>query len=197
MGHDRERIDFSVVIPTFRRNRELAEAIASVQRQQGVTLEILVVDDCSTGGARTVVEALNDPRVTYLQNPTPTGGVPSVVRNLAWPGASGSFVHFLDDDDLVPDGHYAASRRRLPIIRKSVSCLVGSNHLVPARKRNYSTNGNSSRGRRGARCCASGLAVNVRSPVRCCSICRCWSAARRWCGANASPASAASIPIFA
>jgi hypothetical protein len=45
--------------------------------------------------------------VTYLQNPTPTGGVPSVVRNLAWPGARGSFVHFLDDDDLVPDGHYA------------------------------------------------------------------------------------------
>jgi glycosyltransferase involved in cell wall biosynthesis len=108
MRHDFEQVEFSVVIPTFRRNRELAEAIASVQRQQGVTLEILVVDDCPTGGARTVVEDLNDPRVTYLRNPKPTGGIPSVVRNLAWPRASGRFVHFLDDDDMVPDGHYAA-----------------------------------------------------------------------------------------
>lgn len=107
MGHDLEQVDFSVVIPTFRRNRELAEAIASVQRQPGVTLEILVVDDCPNGGARTVVEALNDSRVTYLRNPKPTGGVPSVVRNLAWPSARGRFVHFLDDDDMVPDGHYA------------------------------------------------------------------------------------------
>jgi glycosyltransferase involved in cell wall biosynthesis len=103
-----EPIDVSVVIPTFRRNRELAEAIASVQRQQGVTLEVLVVDDCPDGGARTVVEALNDTRVSYRRNPQPTGGVPSVVRNLAWPHASGRFVHFLDDDDRVPYGHYAA-----------------------------------------------------------------------------------------
>jgi GT2 family glycosyltransferase len=108
MTRDPEQVEFSVVIPTFRRNRELAEAIASVQRQQGVTLEVLVVDDCPTGGARAVVEDLNDPRVTYLRNPQPTGGVPSVVRNLAWPHASGRFVHFLDDDDMVPARHYAA-----------------------------------------------------------------------------------------
>ena len=109
MRSDLRLVDFSVIIPTFRRNRELAEAIVSVQRQQGVTLEILVVDDCPNGGARTVVEDLNDTRVTYLRNPKPTGGVPSVVRNLAWPRANGRFVHFLDDDDMVPDGHYAAA----------------------------------------------------------------------------------------
>jgi GT2 family glycosyltransferase len=107
VAHDREKLDFSVIIPTFRRNRELAEAITSVQRQQGVTLEILVVDDCPDGGAKTVVEGLDDGRVCYQRNPKPTGGVPSVVRNLAWPQAGGRFVHFLDDDDMVPEGHYA------------------------------------------------------------------------------------------
>jgi glycosyltransferase involved in cell wall biosynthesis len=108
MERDSVTVDFSVVIPTFRRNRELAEAIASVQRQQGVTMEILVVDDCPDGGARPVVDRLHDARVSYQRNPSPTGGVPSVVRNLAWPRASGRFVHFLDDDDMVPEGHYAA-----------------------------------------------------------------------------------------
>jgi glycosyltransferase involved in cell wall biosynthesis len=109
--------DFSVVIPTFRRNRELAEAIISVQQQVGVTWEILVVDDCPDGGAEVVVERLHDTRINYLRNPRPSGGVPSVVRNLAWPRASGRFVHFLDDDDIVPPGHYeavAAAFARLP-----------------------------------------------------------------------------------
>ena len=97
-----------MVIPTFRRNRELAEAIASVLAQTGVTLEVVVVDDCPDGGAASVVQHLGDGRVSYLRNRHPTGGVPSVVRNLGWPNAGGRFVHFLDDDDRVPAGHYEA-----------------------------------------------------------------------------------------
>ena len=102
-------VDVSVVIPTYRRQRELTEALASVLCQSDVTLEVLVVDDCPDGSARDVVLGLNDPRVTYLRNPRPTGGVPSVVRNLGWPRTTGRFLHFLDDDDLVPLGHYATA----------------------------------------------------------------------------------------
>lgn len=101
-------IDVSVVIPTYRRNAQLIQAIASVQTQAGATLEILVVDDCPDGGAESTVERMGDPRIRYLRNPNPTGGIPSIVRNLAWPSARGRFVHFLDDDDIVPAGHYAA-----------------------------------------------------------------------------------------
>ena len=50
--------DFSVVIPTYRRKNQLGEALASVLRQSGVTLEILVIDDCPDGSARDVVGAL-------------------------------------------------------------------------------------------------------------------------------------------
>jgi glycosyltransferase involved in cell wall biosynthesis len=100
--------EISVVIPTYRRPKLLAEALASVFRQTGPTFEVFVVDDCPSGSARDVVEATGDPRVIYIQNPNPTGGFPSIVRNLAWPRASGKWVHFLDDDDLVPEGHYAA-----------------------------------------------------------------------------------------
>ena len=101
------RIDFSVVIPTFRRTDELVEALGSVLGQTGVTLEVTVVDDCPDGTAREPVERLRDPRVTYIRNPQPTGGAPSIVRNLAWPEARGDYLHFLDDDDIVPDGLYA------------------------------------------------------------------------------------------
>jgi glycosyltransferase involved in cell wall biosynthesis len=104
-------IDFSVVIPTFRRTDVLMEALASVLGQTGVALEVTVVDDCPDGSARDPVERLRDPRVTYIRNPHPTGGVPSTVRNLAWPQARGEFLHFLDDDDIVPDGLYAEVKR--------------------------------------------------------------------------------------
>ena len=99
-------VEFSVVIPTFRRPRELADALTSVLGQTGVTVEVFVIDDSPEGSAQEVINDLGDARITYLRNANPTGGFPSVVRNLGWPLAKGSFVHFLDDDDIVPNGHY-------------------------------------------------------------------------------------------
>jgi glycosyltransferase involved in cell wall biosynthesis len=101
-------IDVSVVIPTFRRPRELADAIRSVLGQSAVSLEVIVVDDSPEGSAEQHIVALRDHRITYVKNTAPTGGRPSVVRNLGWPLARGSLVHFLDDDDIVTEGHYAA-----------------------------------------------------------------------------------------
>jgi GT2 family glycosyltransferase len=100
-------IDFSVIIPTFRRPGELGAAISSVLRQHDATIEVFVVDDSPEGSAEETARAFQDPRITYLRNPNPTGGVPSVVRNIGWPLAKGEFVHFLDDDDIVTEGHYA------------------------------------------------------------------------------------------
>ena len=101
-------IEFSVVIPTFRRPSELIEAISSALRQRDASVEVFVIDDSPEGSAEKAVKDLEDSRVIYLRNPNPTGGVPSVVRNIGWPMASGTFVHFLDDDDIVTEGHYAA-----------------------------------------------------------------------------------------
>ncbi len=101
-------IDFSVIITTFQRPLELREAIDSVLAQDGVAIEVIVVDDSSDGSAQSVIAEVGDKRLRYLRNPNPSGGVPSVVRNLGWPLAQGRFVHFLDDDDIVPEGHYAA-----------------------------------------------------------------------------------------
>lgn len=101
-------VEFSAVIPTYRRPKELREAVTSVLAQTNVTVEIIVVDDSPEGSARDVISAIHDPRVKYLRNPRPTGGIPSVVRNLGWPHTNGMFIHFLDDDDIVPTGHYSA-----------------------------------------------------------------------------------------
>lgn len=108
IGRANVLVDFSVVIPTFRRPRELTEAISSVLRQHDSTIEIFVIDDSPEGSAEEAVRVFRDSRIVYFKNPYPTGGVPSLVRNIGWPMAKGTFVHFLDDDDIVAEGHYAA-----------------------------------------------------------------------------------------
>jgi glycosyltransferase involved in cell wall biosynthesis len=104
--------EISTIIPTYRRPAELFEAVSSALRQTGVRVEVIVVDDSPEGSAGAVVEAIEDSRVTYLQNTPPTGGCPSVVRNLGLRSAKADLIHFLDDDDIVPDGHYARVLRR-------------------------------------------------------------------------------------
>jgi GT2 family glycosyltransferase len=97
--------EIATIIPTFRRPKELRDALASVL-SQGVDVELIVVDDSPEGSARDVVTSVGSSVITYMPNPAPTGGWPARVRNLGWPKTTAPFLHFLDDDDLVPEGHY-------------------------------------------------------------------------------------------
>jgi glycosyltransferase involved in cell wall biosynthesis len=121
-------VDISVVIPTFRRPKQLGEALASVLSQNGASIEVVVVDDSPEGSAQDVVSNIQDPRVRYLRNPEPTAGFPSAVRNLGWPLTRGAFVHFLDDDDIVPEGHYAAVKAAF-LQHRDIGVVFG--HIEP------------------------------------------------------------------
>lgn len=91
--------DLSIIIPTFRREKQLREAIQSVLSLQDLRFEVFVVDDSPEGGARPVVEAFNDPRISYRKREVPTGGRPAVIRNEVAKTARGQVFFFLDDDD--------------------------------------------------------------------------------------------------
>jgi glycosyltransferase involved in cell wall biosynthesis len=82
--------------------------VRSALSQEGVAVEVHVLDDSPEGSARPAIEALGDARVRYTQRAVPTGGKPSVVRNEGGRQATGRFIHFLDDDDRVATGAYAA-----------------------------------------------------------------------------------------
>jgi glycosyltransferase involved in cell wall biosynthesis len=101
-------IDISVIMPTFRRPHTLVAALKSVIEQDGVRVEVLVIDDCPDGSAEKCVARMGDARIRYLRNPQPSGGRPAILRNLGLPLATGELIHFLDDDDIVPPGHYKA-----------------------------------------------------------------------------------------
>lgn len=97
-------IDVSIVIPTFRRERELREAVDSALAQAGLCVEVIVVDDSPEGSAGATVAAIADGRVQYLRRAVPSGGRPAMVRNDGAARATGRYLVFLDDDDQLAAG---------------------------------------------------------------------------------------------
>jgi glycosyltransferase involved in cell wall biosynthesis len=92
------------VVPTKDRTELLGTALRSICSQEGVAIEVLVVDDGSTDPAAvaSVVTGLADDRVRVLRRPAPQGV--SAARNLGLEATTGDWVAFCDDDDLwAPD----------------------------------------------------------------------------------------------
>jgi glycosyltransferase involved in cell wall biosynthesis len=90
-------MDVSVIVSTRNRWPFVATAIQSVLAQEGVDLELIVVDDASTDETRKRLQALGDPRVLVLHQPVRQGVSRS--RNKGMESARGRWVAFLDDDD--------------------------------------------------------------------------------------------------
>jgi glycosyltransferase involved in cell wall biosynthesis len=91
----------SIVIPTYFRNDLLREAVESALAQEYQPVEVIVVDDSAEEHARPVAEEYAD-EVTYVPLEENVGENPA--RDAALDVASGEYVQFLDDDDLLrPD----------------------------------------------------------------------------------------------
>lgn len=91
----------SVVMPAFNAERYVAEAVASLQSQAGVDLEIVVVDDGSADATARIVRGLaaEDPRIRLLSGAH--RGV-AAARNRGLAACRGAVIAFLDADDLCP-----------------------------------------------------------------------------------------------
>ncbi len=94
----------SAIIPTFNRAPWLKEAMASVLSQNYEDFELLVVDDGSTDDTCEMVKDF--PEVRYIRNEENSGV--SRARNIGVQNARGSFICFLDSDDLWEKDKLAA-----------------------------------------------------------------------------------------
>jgi succinoglycan biosynthesis protein ExoM len=102
-------ITTTIVIPSYRRPDDLERAIASVLAQQGLDApyDVLVVDNDPAGSAAPVAQRLagaSSVPIHYVHEPRP--GI-SHARNTGVAQASGRYLAFLDDDEVV-DPHWLA-----------------------------------------------------------------------------------------
>src|SRR5271157_5929055 len=91
----------SVVIPAHNAEDWIVETIQSVLAQTYRDLEIILVDDGSIDGTAEVADAmLQTGRFPYRILRRSNEGV-SAARNHGWKAARGSWIQFLDADDLL------------------------------------------------------------------------------------------------
>ncbi len=103
----------SVIIPTRDRPAYAARAVASALSQQDVRVEVVVIDD---GGRVPLLDRWHivDPRVHVRRNDTPRGV--AAARNRGITESQGSWIAFLDDDDV-----WAPNKLRLQLDAASLA----------------------------------------------------------------------------
>lgn len=104
----RPAVCVSVVITTYDAEAFVCRAVDSVLSQEGVSFEIVIVDDCSRDGTLDLLMRLRaeDPRIRVFS--TSGNGGPSVARNLGIEEARGEWIAVLDADDAFAPGRLQA-----------------------------------------------------------------------------------------
>ena len=113
----------SVLLPTWNAAETVERALASILDEVDVRLEVLVIDDASTDGTADVAASVaeRDARVVLIRLPA-NGGV-SNARNRGLDIARGTWLAFLDADDVIlPDGLAALMR---PTEDPAVRAVIG------------------------------------------------------------------------
>jgi glycosyltransferase involved in cell wall biosynthesis len=115
--------EVSVIIPTHNRKELLTRAIRSVLDQTYQDFEIIVVDDF---GASEDCGKL-DPRIRYIRSDTT--GYPGASRNKGIDISKGTYIAFLDDDDIwTPD----KLKKQISLMKKdeSLGMVCGNMYQV-------------------------------------------------------------------
>ncbi len=91
----------SIIIPNYNSEKYIAETLESVLRQSYSAWELLVVDDCSSDGSPAIIQdfTARDKRIRLIRLEQPSGG-PAHPRNIGLDNAQGTYVAFLDSDDV-------------------------------------------------------------------------------------------------
>lgn len=93
---------FSIVIPTYNREKTISRAVNSILQQTFIDYEIVIVDDGSIDNTASIIESYSNPHIKYFK--TENSGV-AHARNYGIKQALGHYVGFLDSDDMMEVNH--------------------------------------------------------------------------------------------
>ena len=96
----------SIIIPVFNTEKYLKRCLNSIVNQSFKDMEIILVDDCSSGNCYEIFEEYqkNNKNIRYVKNEKNLGSAWSRLNGLSY--AKGEYIHFVDSDDWVVDDCY-------------------------------------------------------------------------------------------
>jgi glycosyltransferase involved in cell wall biosynthesis len=119
-----ERRSVSVVIPTNRGGPYLAAAVGSLRAQSVAPDEVILVDDGSPSPG--LAEIARELDVQYLRKDA--GGISSA-RNVGVAHATGTWIAFLDDDDLWHPDRLSAQLAALALDSDAIASFTGGEYI--------------------------------------------------------------------
>jgi glycosyltransferase involved in cell wall biosynthesis len=133
-----QRPSVSVIIPCYNYGRYLSECVKSVLDQQGVRVDVLIIDDASTDGSAEIVRnvAADDTRIRTICHRANRGHIATYNEGLTQ--ASGDYTVLLSADDRMTPGCLAratALMEECPSVGLTYGFPVDftDTHLPPAR----------------------------------------------------------------
>ena len=90
----------SIITPNYNSEKFIEQTLQSIIKQTYKNWELLIVDDCSTDNSVKIIKkyVANDKRIQFYKLKENSGA--AVARNKAIEKAAGTFIAFLDSDDL-------------------------------------------------------------------------------------------------
>jgi len=117
---------FSVIIPTYNRATFVTKAVDSILRQSFKDYEIIVVDDGSTDTTSQQLDRYGKKITRIYQANSGVGAA----RNAGIRKANGTWIAFLDSDDLWIEDKLEAQIRGMTEKNADVVTLEGRDHIA-------------------------------------------------------------------
>lgn len=87
----------SVILPNYNGEDFIKDSVQSVLSQTNVSLELIIIDDCSYDNSIEVIRKFKDPRVKLIKLDNNMGV--SNARNIGIENSTGDYISFIDSDD--------------------------------------------------------------------------------------------------
>ncbi len=88
---------FSIILPTFNREKVLGRSISSIINQTYSEWELIIIDNMSIDSTSEIVKNFKDSRIKYFS--ISNNGLIAKSRNFGISKSSGEFIAFIDSDD--------------------------------------------------------------------------------------------------
>lgn len=127
---EREKSVVSVVIPIYNGQRYIEETVRSVISQTYADLEVICIIDGTKDASASIIERLNDPRIRILEQENRGA---TYTRNRGLSLATGEFILFLDQDDVVESDFIESAVRE--IVRTGSTGVAVNGYRIDAEGR--------------------------------------------------------------